>query len=292
MLTQMKELATSKVCILDSYCPAVSILKHKKNLTIIQMWHSIGTMKLFGYTAIGKEEGSKKEIAEIMKMHKNYNVVFGASKAYASHLAKGFGISEDKIEIYTLPRIDLLNDKDYEHVTKDKIYKSYPELKNKKNIVYCPTFRKDEEEFNKKLTELINNVNYKKYNLIIKTHPLSKINIIDERVIFDKSFSTFDMLFIADKVITDYSCVLYEAGIRNIPLYFYCYDLEEYLTKRGLAIDYNELPNYREKDAKKLVKLLEDPYDTKYLKEFINKYVSNTKDCTIKMAKKVESYMK
>ena len=111
MFTQMYYLATSRVCILDSYCPTVSILKHKKKLTIIQIWHSIGTMKRFGYTALDKEDGNSSDIAKIMNMHKNYDFVCASSLAYANDLATGFNISEDKVKEYTLPRIDLLNDK-------------------------------------------------------------------------------------------------------------------------------------------------------------------------------------
>ena len=49
MLSQMYNIATSKVVILDSYCILISIMKHKNNLKVIQMWHSMGTMKKFGY---------------------------------------------------------------------------------------------------------------------------------------------------------------------------------------------------------------------------------------------------
>ena len=37
------------------------------------------------------------------------------------------------------------------------------------------------------------------------------------------------MLFVADYVISDYSCIVYEAAVRDIPLYFYNYDMEEYI---------------------------------------------------------------
>ena len=36
-LKQMHHLATSKVCVIDSYCIPVCILKHKKTLTILQI---------------------------------------------------------------------------------------------------------------------------------------------------------------------------------------------------------------------------------------------------------------
>lgn len=291
MFKQMYHLATSKVCILDSYCPTVSILKHKKSLTIIQMWHSVGTMKKFGYAILGKKEGSYSEIAKIMKMHNNYDVVFASSDFYKEHLSKGFNVDINKIKTCTLPRIDLLNDKNYELKIKKSIYKKYPSLKNKKNIIYAPTFRKDESKFNKHLNKLIDSIDYDKYNLIIKLHPLSKVKCNNEKVIVDRSFSTFDMLFIADYLISDYSCIIYEAGVRNIPLYFYHYDIDNYEEVRGLAIDYNELPGYIEKNPKKLISNIELKYDMKYHKEFIKKYVQNTKNCTDKMVNEIKKYM-
>lgn len=292
MFKQMYHLSTSKVCILDSYCPTVSILKHKKDLTIIQIWHSIGTMKKFGYTVIDKKEGSSRKLALTMKMHQNYNIVYCSSKEYLTHLEKGFNIEKSKIKVFTLPRIDLLNDKEYEKNIRNEIIKKYPILKEKKNIVYAPTFRKNEENFKIKLNELFDSIDYKKYNLIIKLHPLSNINFDNKKVIFDTSFSTFDMLFIADKLISDYSCIVYEAGIRNIPLYFYCFDIDKYNNNRGLAIDINELPGYIEKDAKNLIKSLEKKYDIEYQKKFIKKYVKNTDNCTKLMVNDIIKYLK
>lgn len=52
ILKQMYHIATSKVVILDSYCIPISVLKHKKNLKVIQMWHAVGSMKKFGYAMI------------------------------------------------------------------------------------------------------------------------------------------------------------------------------------------------------------------------------------------------
>ena len=45
MLKQMYHIATSKVVILDTYCIVISLLKHRKDLQIIQIWHSMGSMK-------------------------------------------------------------------------------------------------------------------------------------------------------------------------------------------------------------------------------------------------------
>ena len=290
-LRQMYHLSTSRVCILDSYCPTVSILHHKKKLTVIQMWHSIGTMKKFGYSILDTEEGSRRMLAKLMHMHENYDLIFAASSAYSSHLAAGFNCEKEKIVIKTLPRVDLLLSKKYEQEIREKILKEYPSLKQKKNILYCPTFRKNEKNFRKAVQKLIDNIDYSKYNLIIKLHPLSKTKVTDKRVLFDTKFSTFEMLFIADLVVSDYSCIIYEAGLKNIPIYFYSFDIDDYQTKRGLMIDYKELPGYKEKKASELVKTFEKKYDYKYLRNFINKYVTNKKNCTRKIAKVVSNYI-
>ena len=292
MFRQMYHLATSRVCILDSYCPTVSILKHKKSLVIIQIWHSVGTMKLFGYTAVDKNEGSSKKIADVMKMHKNYNYVYCSSEAYKDHLKNGFGVDRSIIKTFTLPRIDLLSDETYEKNIRQKIFNKYPELKDKKNILYTPTFRKDNDDFELYLNKLVDNIDFDKYNLIVKLHPLSKVSINSDKFICDKEFSSYEMLFVADKLISDYSCFIYEAGVRNIPIYFYDYDIDKYNDDRGLAIDIDELPGYRESDAKKLVKDMDKSYDMEYLKKFIHKYVSNTKGCTDKMVNEISKFMK
>ncbi len=293
MFRQMYHLATSKVCIIDSYIPTVSILKHKKNLTVIQMWHSNGTMKKFGYTTLKKREGTLSKYAKILKMHHGYDIIFASGEAYKEHLALGFKAPIETIKVYSLPRIDLLKNKDYEQKVREKIFSKYPELQNssKENVVYAPTFRKDESKLEQYVNDLIDSIDLSKYNLIVKLHPLSKYQVQNQNVIFDKDFSTFDMLFVTDKLISDYSCVIYEAGVRNIPLYFYAYDLSYYDFIRGLALDYNELPGYTERDAKLLAADLEKDYDYNYLKSFMAKYVENTENCTQKIVDLVDQYM-
>ena len=276
MFRQMYNIATSKAVILDSYCICISILKHKKNLKVIQMWHSVGTMKKFGYDILDQEEGNSSKMAHILKMHKNYTDVLCAGEGYKHDLVRQFNCDEDIIRIIPLPRLDLLNDKELINKTKDKIYKDYPMLKDKKNIVYVPTFRKDEREFKKHIDKLISLVDFNKYNLIIKLHPLSTVKIKDSNVITASEYSSMDMILVSDFVITDYSCILYEAGFIGKPLYFDAFDYEEYNKNRSLNLDYfNELPGVVTKNIEDIIKSINnDKYDYKKLEKFINKYIN------------------
>ena len=57
MVKQMYNIATSKVVILDSYCIPVCVLKQKKKLVVIQIWHALGSLKKFGYSSLDKKDG-------------------------------------------------------------------------------------------------------------------------------------------------------------------------------------------------------------------------------------------
>lgn len=279
ILTQMYHLATSKSVVLDSYIIPVSVLSHRKSLLIIQMWHSVGTMKKFGYSILDMPEGSSSKIAHIMKMHANYDYILAASKVYKPHLAEGFNYPVSKIIVLPLPRVEVLADPIYSENVRKKITAQYPILETKENIVYVPTFRKEENnDFTMAVQNLINSVNYDRYNLIVKAHPLAELNLSNEKAIIDRDFSSLDMLFIADYVISDFSCIIYEAAIRKLPLYFYTYDYEKYLSTRDIYMDYKkEMPGPICSSAAETIRAIENNLcDSKDVEAFSNKYITRS----------------
>lgn len=287
MFRQMYHIATSKVVILDSYCIVVSLLKHKKNLVVIQMWHAMGALKKFGLSvietdtstsALGKKmtPEEKKKLANTMKMHKGYDFIFASSKVCLPYFAEAFGYPLSSMVVMPLPVVDILNSKKYKNSKYKEIIKKYPILEGKKNIVYVPTFRKEEKE--EKIQELIDSIDYKKYNLIIKPHPLTKLSNHDSRVIWDTLFNSRDMLMIADYIISDYSAIVYEASLLNKPLYFYTYDYDEYVETRNFYTDFRkELPGLISDDSKKIVEAIEDDdYSLNKIQCFSRKYIHQT----------------
>ena len=277
MMRQMYHLATADVAILDSYCIAVSILHHKKKLLIIQMWHSVGTMKKFGYSILDKPEGSSSKIAKLMKMHANYDYILAAGDGYKEHLANGFRYPLEKIVTLPLPRVELLKNSKYQNNTLQRIFKVYPELSAKKNILYVPTFRKiNDTAFLSALWELCQAVDYQKYNLIIKAHPLTDLtNFHAGRAIIDTEFTSAEMLSVSNIVISDYSCIIYEAAIMDLPIYFYTYDYESYMNSREIYMDYKaEIPGPMEYSAKALLTDINaNNYNMDKLHAFLHKYV-------------------
>jgi len=278
MIKQMYHISRSRVVILDSYCILVSMLKHKKDLKVIQIWHALGLLKKAGYAILDKEEGRNKEIAIASNMHKNYDYILTSSKDCINSISEVFNYDKNKVHSVPLPRIDLIKSTKYIDETRNKILKKYKELNKKINILYAPTFRKNEKVLQEKLNELCAAIDYDKYNLIVKLHPLSKIEIDNKNVINDKEFSTTDMMTVAEYVISDYSSIIYEAGIMNKKLIFYAFDLDSYSVNRSFFIDYNkELPGPVIKEAKEIINFITNGDYSNYNNDLITKYV----DCNI-----------
>lgn len=266
------ELSNTKICIVDGYSIPISVLKHKEKLIILQLWHALGAIKKFGYQTLDKPDGNKKEISLLMDMHKNYTYLSCASNVTKEYFCEAFNIEKEKIVTLGMPRVDYLMD--LCNNQRGEIYEEYPFLKKKKTIVYVPTFRKNKSiDFN----SLIKKIDKKKYNLIIQKHPLDVSEIPTENLINNK-YNTYDILSIADYIITDYSATGIEASILNKPLYFYLYDYDEYIDNLGVNIDlFKEMKDSSFKYIDDLIKSIElNNYNYKELEKFKNKYIETT----------------
>lgn len=266
----MYHIATSKVCIIDGYNIPVSSLKHKKGLEIIQIWHAMGAIKKFGYQILGMVEGDNKKTAQIMKMHAGYTCITCTSEATRKIYSEAFNTDIEKIKVLGMPRIDYLLEKS-EEINKniEKILENNPKLKEKKNILYVPTFRKGQEI---NFQNIINALDETKYNLILQLHPLDRTNVDEKYKIQAK---TLDLIKLADYVITDYSAVAFEAAILDKPLFFYLYDIGNYENTRGLNIDLQqEMKSSTKTKIEDIISIIEnDTYNYEELKKFKEKYV-------------------
>lgn len=272
IIESMYHISTSKICIIEGYIIPISVLNHKKDTLIIQLWHALGAIKKFGYETIDKTSGTSKGIALQMKMHKNYDYVLSSSTNLIDIYARSFNVKSENILLLGMPRIDyILNDenKDYE------IFIKYPSLKNKINILYAPTFRKNKTH---DLTEEIKCIDFDRYNLIIKKHPLDKTDYktYNDKIIIDDNFHSFDWIKIVDKIILDYSALAIEASLLNKEIFFYVYDYDEYKIDPGLNFDMlREMPDVSSKCFYDVIEKIEKyDYDLSIVKKFREKYVN------------------
>lgn len=265
----LSNLANSKVCITDSFVPAISVCNHKKSLKVIQIWHSMGAIKKFAYQTLGNTSGRDEKTAHILNMHMKYDYIISGSKAMTKYFAKAFNYDEKYFLNYGLPRMDYLLNSEKDN--KKRLYKKYPILKKKKNILYVPTFRTTEDD---KTIDLINSFDLKKYNVIVKAHARQDLKL-NEKVLTCTGDTSLDLISIADYIITDYSGIAIEAAILNKKTLYYVFDYEEYKKNNGLNIDlFKEMPGCVFKEATSIVKKIEkDDYDMDVLKKYKNKYI-------------------
>lgn len=269
---QMHLLATSKVIILDGYCIAACMLRHKKDLKIVQMWHAMGALKKFGWASAGQDEGYSETIAKGMRMHKGYTTVFVGSKACRELMAPAFGCSPDIMQVMPLPRCDLILSKDYNEDIRDRIYEAYPDIKGKEVILYAPTFRKN-SDISGYVKELIDAVDFEKYALAVKLHPLDKKRIVSDKAIIDTVFSSMQWLCCADHVVTDYSAIVFEAALAQKPIYRYVPDLESYKAQRGLFDVFDEVPGAVSESAQQIAASIgNNDLCREEIREFSEKY--------------------
>ena len=259
MIRQVYYIATSRAVVLDSYCIVVGLLHDRIRVPVIQIWHSLGNMKRFGYTAFGTDEGHSEATARLMHMHEGYDAIATSSLSFADEFAAAFNTDKSTLFAAPLPRVDLLLDEQHRARQREAILAAYPQLRGRETIVYCPTFRKQPAANEAEAAAaLIDAVDFDRFNLVYKPHPVSKQVIDDPRVVTIPS-GQFDALFVADAIISDYSTVSYEAGLLGTPVYLYAYDWDTYREKRGLTIDFeNDVPALSTNDPGAIMKAIED----------------------------------
>lgn len=271
IFVDMWELSNASIAVADTYSIPLSCLNHKNALKKIQIWHALGAVKKFSLQAVGKTQGRNEAVSKAMCMHKNYDVVIAPSEATAKFYCEAFGCTEDKIRIASLPRVDEILNGD---CRKDEFLQSNPDFNNKRIILYTPTFRTNDDVYAEKIFGAFSEVGDIK--LVVKAHPLSKLSQ-NPKYQINGDFSTYDLMKIADGIITDYSACAFEGSLLNKPMWFYVPDYEIYKAEQGLNVDVlNELPSISFSDEKMLVKdISSNNYDLSLIKQFSNKYVKN-----------------
>lgn len=271
-LRSMYHLATARVCVLDSYWPAVSVLHHKKQLAVIQMWHAMGKIKKSGYQSLGKKFGRSDMIAREMRMHRNYDVVIAGGRAFNPFYCASFDVEPDILYNVGLPRMDRLRESTQE--AKRQFYEAYPYLKGKKIVLYAPTFRKGQMLDPKALVDSFRFDGSQA--LIIKRHPNQLLNYDSlHPAVTCHRVPTSTVLSVCDCVITDYSAITIEAALLGKPVYFYLFDYEDYLDHNGLNVKlFDEFPDCIFRDPKQLCEAIDHGgYDMDNYRRFCKKYL-------------------
>lgn len=234
-------LLTCKVIVSDDYVRYMRTMKLRPEQKLIQIWHACGAFKKFGLDA-----PSQLTAAEEKATHSQYSAVAVTSEHCRKFYAGAFGVSENICLPLGLPRTDSIVNGAEE--LKEKLYARHPEFQCKKLYLYCPTFREE----NGKQTEFDPRIDWDRLSaeleeneiFIIRRHPIMKYNLTDKNYpnIIDLSDeSTIELTSASSAIITDYSSVIYDACLLDVPCVFYCPDYKKY--ERGFYLGFpDDLP--------------------------------------------------
>jgi CDP-ribitol ribitolphosphotransferase len=244
--------ATSRVCILDGYNPAVSIPKVDRDLLVIQVWHALGAIKMFGWQAVGTTAGRSRVMAETFGMHRNYTAVVAAGEGCVPAFAEAFGCAEDAVKPLGMPKMEyLMNARaDSPRLARHQtLLKKYPQLLSEKiNVLYAPTFRAGEDAGNigcaVYAAQLAAALPRESHQLIVNAHPFSaaaRASHKESSFLFIPHTRSVDLLECADYVITDYSAIAFEAALLKKKVLVFVPDIDAYRVSPGLNIDVEAL---------------------------------------------------
>jgi CDP-ribitol ribitolphosphotransferase len=274
-------LATSGIIMLDNVFLPMAYLKFGKKVRIIQLWHGTGTIKKFGQDV---NTGRLKKLEK--KANSRITHLIVNSEKTKKLYAHTFGIGEDRVFAYGLPRTDLFFDKEKISERIRRFYEKYPKLSGKKLILYAPTFRDQEcQKPEIKLdTRLLNKEMPEDTVLLLRVHPFvaeafentqaqkgyagDKKNIVSVSSYPDIN----TLLLVSDCLITDYSSVIFEYCLLKRPMIFHAYDLEQFSDSgRGFYENYEDyVPGPVVRDTNALITLLKrEKFDSSRTEAFI-----------------------
>ena len=287
----VKDFATAKAVFVHESNDLLGYVNIRLETKVVQLWHGCGVLKKLGFDTVGKKgfksENSRLEFPEYNK----YSIVTIASPELEWVFEEFMGIDKKLgiIQPIGVSRTDEFFDKKYIDNCYKKLYKAIPEAKNKKLILYAPTYRGVDPN---RVTP--NELDIKKfadalgddYILIFKHHQTAKgIPEIPEeyrdKFAYDmtrgRGMDINELMVVSDICITDYSSVAFEFSLFERPLLFYVFDLEEYIDDRGLYYDFNEVtPGPLCKTNEEMIdyiKHIDERFDKQEIIDFKNKFM-------------------
>lgn len=268
-----------------------SIIK-KKNQIYVQCWHGTPLKKI--RCDITVNGSAMNTVSENRKRNdidaKRFDYLLSPSKFATEKFISAFNLKKLNKENIIIekgyPRNDYLINHGEVNIKKIKAKLNIP--KNKKIILYAPTFRDNEYDYKMGYIYKIN-VNFDElktklsndYIILFRAHYFVANSFdFDKYNNFVYDVSTYDdineLYIISDILITDYSSVFFDYAILKRPIIYYMYDKEMYKNNlRDFYININTLPGpivYNEKELiETIINILPFEVDNKY-KQFNRKY--------------------
>ncbi|EET60578.1 hypothetical protein BRYFOR_07396 [Marvinbryantia formatexigens DSM 14469] len=285
----LKEIATAKYVFINDSSALISCIPLRPETKVIQTWHACGAFKKFGFSTVDKQFGGNYEQLTKYPLHKNFSLVTVSSPEVIWAYAEAFHM-EDRLEDIVatgISRTDVFYDKAAIAAAYEKIHRLFPESREKKVILYAPTYRgrvakaySPEKMDLEQMQEALG----AEYVLVFKHHPFVKNRPVVPEALKDfvmdltADMTIEELLMVSDICISDYSSLVFEYSLFERPMLFFAYDLEEYFDWRGFYYDFGEMtPGPTCKTTEEMIDYIQNldtRFDRQRVIDFKNKFMS------------------
>jgi CDP-ribitol ribitolphosphotransferase len=304
LFSSLYHLATCRVLLLDDYYFPLYVINKRKETISIQLWHACGAFKKFGYSIKDKPFGPSSDYLKIVPVHSNYDYAIVSSAEAVPHFAEAFHMDQSQVLPLGVPRTDyFFNETKLRSLVKDFL-QNYPELKEKKKLLYAPTFRgsghhQEASNIPLDLQTFKQNMDEDEAVLFVHLHPYMRnhVDLKDDSFFYDLTdrYSLYDLMVLSDALITDYSSVIFEYSLLKKPIYFYCPDLEEYMKERDFYYPFESfVPGPISKNTVQLAKDVRQSgnLDTSQIERFSKTFITHQDGhSTDRVAEWIESFL-
>jgi len=265
-------LMTARVFIVDNAYFPVHVVKHHKDTTVVQVWHAAGALKKFGLDVSPPDRRVENGF-----LHKNYDYVVVGSPAAVTPYATALRTAEERVIPLGTARTDFFFSEDRLASARERVYREFPVLRDKRVVLYAPTFRG--HGCNKRPCYNLDTIALRallpdEYALIRKGHP-----VIDHLqpdyagcdAVAGQEFDVNELFTVTDVLITDYSSCIFEYARLGKQLILLVDDLEEYSRDPGLYLDYaSEMIGDQARSTAEVGRLIDrDDFDPAEYDEFV-----------------------
>lgn len=268
------EMATAGVWI-DNCRKGREIVKRKKQY-YIQTWHGMVALKRIEKDV--EEHLSKGYVKDAKHDSQMADVMLSGCGFFSELCRSAFWYDGEILECGS-PRLDVLFNQTEQ--AKAEVRKQLGIAQGKKVILYAPTFRADGntdcyiQDYEQILAALEEKTG-DEWVFAIRLHPniANKTDFItySERLVNATAYpDLYDIIPIADIVISDYSSLMFDSGLINKPVFLYATDIAAYKADRGFYFELEELPFPLARDSAMLIRNMTE-FDSVYymnaLKQF------------------------
>lgn len=266
-------LAKAKIWVNNQNFPAY--IRKRPKTTYLQTWHGTPLKRmLFDIeNVVGRTDGYIERVSGAIK---NWDYLISPSEYATNAFRSAFRYKGKMLEV-GYPRNDIFYRDDkviIEKRTKSRLHVP----KDKKIILYAPTFRDNEvggkNKFSFHLEMDLKQMQEKladDYILLLRMHV-----IVSSRITIDEGLADFvydvsnypdiqELYLISDILITDYSSVMFDYANTKNPIIFFTYDLKTYRDQmRGFYIDFEkEAPGPLVENTEQIIESINNMTDVK-----------------------------